>query len=429
MGDNPEPNLMLLQTNSYVVPSEKRSDHARLMRRFRQAMHRIGCDSFEVYEQAGPNWSNNNQSAQATGRFVQIMRFRDRKHQLAVQNAERSDPGAQQLIAEFCELVNFPYQQERGLFVVGFYTSVLPVAPVRVGPAAAAASEEAEDLENGTADAAPDEIPAPSASQGVAAGVVAAAVGATIAQTSEVEPIAEDAVDAPQLESAESVDSSEPAESGSQQPVGIRFDAVEPAESPSEVESTEVADEAQEVIDAEIEEPIHVSHEEPDASSAEEVIDSAEPEIEAAAPEESTVDVNEASAEVHEGDPVPIAINSDLNEVPADFAEGQSDAPANADTLAAGNQPLSEEALLAELGEKRPDAEESPASNEPGLIEAATDDLSHLPANDEAADHALDGEFNFEEDLTLDLASRLDDENLHGQSASGNGHSDDKHNR
>jgi hypothetical protein len=116
---------MLLQTNSYIVPKERRAEHARLMRRFRQILNNLGCDNFEVYEQVGANWSN----TETSGRFVQIMRFRDRKHQLAVQNAERSDPAAQQLIAEFVELVNYPYQQQQGQFAVGFYSSVLPVAP------------------------------------------------------------------------------------------------------------------------------------------------------------------------------------------------------------------------------------------------------------------------------------------------------------
>jgi hypothetical protein len=120
--------LMLLQTNSYVVPKEKRAEHARLMRRFRQVLNRLGCDSFEVYEQVGANWTN----TQTSGRFVQIMRFRDRKHQLAVQTAERNDPGAQELIAEFVELVNYPLQQQQGQFAVGFYTSVLPISLVRV---------------------------------------------------------------------------------------------------------------------------------------------------------------------------------------------------------------------------------------------------------------------------------------------------------
>ena len=53
------------------------------------------------------------------------MRFRDREHQLAVQAAENSDRDAQLLIAEFCELINFPYQQEHGFFAVGFYTNIL----------------------------------------------------------------------------------------------------------------------------------------------------------------------------------------------------------------------------------------------------------------------------------------------------------------
>ena len=118
---------MLLQTNSYIVPKEKRAEHARLMRRFRQVLNRLGCEDFEVYEQVGANWS----ATQTSGRFVQIMRFRDRKHQLAVQGAERTDPAAQELIAEFCDLVNYPYQQQQGQFAVGFYSSVLPVAPIR----------------------------------------------------------------------------------------------------------------------------------------------------------------------------------------------------------------------------------------------------------------------------------------------------------
>src|SRR5258706_1898121 len=115
---------MLLQTNSYFVPKEKRAEHARLMRRFRQALAKLGCDLFEVYEQVGANWTG-----AENGRYVQIMRFRDRKHQIAVQNAERSDPAAQALIAEFCELVNFQYQQQQGFFAVGFYNSMLPTAP------------------------------------------------------------------------------------------------------------------------------------------------------------------------------------------------------------------------------------------------------------------------------------------------------------
>ena len=121
--------MMLLQTNSYIVPRDKRAEHARLLRRFRQVLARLGCDHFEVYEQVGANW--NSSGGDATGRVVQIMKFRDRRHQLAVQAAERNDPVAQAVIAEFCELINFPYQQQRGLFAVGFYNAVLPVTPAR----------------------------------------------------------------------------------------------------------------------------------------------------------------------------------------------------------------------------------------------------------------------------------------------------------
>jgi hypothetical protein len=124
---------MLLQTNSYIVPKDKRAQHTRLVQRFRQTLTRLGCDHFEAYEQVGANWS----PADTTGRFVQLMRFRDRKHQLAVQGAERADPTAQGLIKEFCELINFPYQQQQGLFAVGFYHSLLPpITPRSAAPAA-----------------------------------------------------------------------------------------------------------------------------------------------------------------------------------------------------------------------------------------------------------------------------------------------------
>ncbi|MEA2707589.1 MAG: hypothetical protein QOF78_190 [Phycisphaerales bacterium] len=121
---------MLLQTNSYVVPKEKRAEHARLVRKFRQTLGRLGCDQFDVFEQVGPNWG----SGETTGRFIQMMRFRDRKHQVAVQSAEKQDAAAQALIQEFCELINFPYQQQQGLFAVGYYQSALPVAPSRTLP-------------------------------------------------------------------------------------------------------------------------------------------------------------------------------------------------------------------------------------------------------------------------------------------------------
>lgn len=112
---------MLMQTNSYIVPREKMQDHAHLVKKIRQIMARLGCEMFDVFEQTGATWS----SSENTGRFVQMMRFRDRRHQLAVQSAEREDPAAQQAIQEFCDLINLPQQQQQGLFSVGFYTSIL----------------------------------------------------------------------------------------------------------------------------------------------------------------------------------------------------------------------------------------------------------------------------------------------------------------
>lgn len=117
---------MLLQTNSYIVPPEKRAAHNNLMKRFRQVLARIGCDHFEVYEQVGANWSG----ADTGGRYVQLMKFRDRKHCQSVQAAERQDPAAQSLVKEFCELINLPYQNENGLFAHGYYLSITdPIKP------------------------------------------------------------------------------------------------------------------------------------------------------------------------------------------------------------------------------------------------------------------------------------------------------------
>jgi hypothetical protein len=157
---------MLLQTNSYIVPKEKRTEHARLLARFRHTLAKLGCDQFECYEQTGTNWSQ----GESSNRFVQIMRFRDRKHQQQVQAAERTDPTAQALIKEFCELINFPYQQQQGYFAVGFYTSVLPVAALRVVPseepspeaALPAPTEEVEPEHTKPEQSDPEQQPAPS---------------------------------------------------------------------------------------------------------------------------------------------------------------------------------------------------------------------------------------------------------------------------
>jgi hypothetical protein len=134
---------MLLQTNSYIVPRDRRNEHERLVRRFRQVFSRLGCEQFEVFEQVETNWSTKD----PTGRFVQIMRFRDRHHQEAVQEGERTDPGAQALIAEFCRLINFPYQQQQGLFAVGYYRSVMPVAASRPARAAGDQTDDSEQPE------------------------------------------------------------------------------------------------------------------------------------------------------------------------------------------------------------------------------------------------------------------------------------------
>jgi hypothetical protein len=67
------------------------------------------------------------------------MKFRDRKHQLSVQDAEHHDPTAQAIIKEFCELINFPYQLQQGLFAIGFYSSVFPVSSPQL------ATEESDD--------------------------------------------------------------------------------------------------------------------------------------------------------------------------------------------------------------------------------------------------------------------------------------------
>ncbi len=119
---------MLLQTNSYIVPKEKRAAHNHLMQRFRQVLMKIGCDHFEVFEQVGANWAG----GETSGRFVQMMKFRDRKHCQAVQLAERKDAAAQALVKEFCELINFAYQEQQGLFAHGYYNAV--IEPIRIKP-------------------------------------------------------------------------------------------------------------------------------------------------------------------------------------------------------------------------------------------------------------------------------------------------------
>lgn len=133
--------LMLLLTYSYVVPKDKRTEHARLLHRMRQVMARLGLDHFEAYEQVGKHWSGGD----GGGRVVQILRFRDKTHFSAIQAAEKNDPGAQQLIAEFCELVNLPYQQQTGMFADGYYSSLIATASARP-PSLTAAGQEPSPL-------------------------------------------------------------------------------------------------------------------------------------------------------------------------------------------------------------------------------------------------------------------------------------------
>jgi len=132
---------MLLQTNSYIVPKDKRTEHARLIRKFRQALLRLGCEYFEVYEQVGNDWN----AADTGGRFVQLMRFRDHRHQVAVQEAEHQDPAAQSLIKEFCALINMPYQLQQGLFATSFYSSVAGPSYDEMPPETDPAPAEAEE--------------------------------------------------------------------------------------------------------------------------------------------------------------------------------------------------------------------------------------------------------------------------------------------
>ena len=174
---------MLLQTNSYIVPKDKRSAHLNLMRRFRQVLGKLGCDHFEVFEQVGANWTGGDTS----GRFVQLMKFRDRKHCQAVQLAEKTDPAAQSLIRDFCELINFPYQEQQGLFAHGYYNAV--IEPIRVKPSDLAFHACAQE-----SDANPD-----------AAHIVEPAVDQVRAD--EVEILDDDLIDAdPAPESADAAD-------------------------------------------------------------------------------------------------------------------------------------------------------------------------------------------------------------------------------
>ena len=103
---------MLLQTNSYIVRSDQRAEHARLMRQFRVAFRRLGSE-FDVYEEEARGDHAGRGKARSS-RFVQMMRFRDRAHHVEVTRAEREDSVAQDLVSAFARLVDLPYQQDQG---------------------------------------------------------------------------------------------------------------------------------------------------------------------------------------------------------------------------------------------------------------------------------------------------------------------------
>jgi hypothetical protein len=128
------------------------------------------------------------------------MRFRDRRHQLAVQAAERNDPVAQAVIAEFCNLINFPYQQQQGLFAVGFYNAVLPASPAR-GHAEQDA-QEAADAKQSAAAAAAGAAPL-AASQDEAADSAVSAVGSPAGDLATEEIPSADELPAPALHAEE----------------------------------------------------------------------------------------------------------------------------------------------------------------------------------------------------------------------------------
>ena len=240
---------MLLQTNSYIVPRDKRAEHARLLRRFRQTLLRLGCDHFEVYEQVGPNWS----SADTSGRFVQIMRFRDRKHQTAVQAAERSDPAAQALLKEFCDLINLTYQQQQGLFAVGYYTSFLRMPQRLEGPDAfAAPAETPEETPGETPEETAGETAGETASESSETAESPAVEELPAAEQTQEEPPAEpEGLEAVPMPEASDETSSDETASDESIPSGEAEDTETGIESHSDSEAAAATGDSEESLDPE----------------------------------------------------------------------------------------------------------------------------------------------------------------------------------
>lgn len=113
---------MLLQTNAYSLPRDKKDQHARLVKRFEDCFRRLGA-SFEVYQQVDAGFKD--QADQNSLRFVQLMKFKDEKHLASVRAAEVSDAACTQLIKDFCELIDYSGQVQSGLFLPGYYASVV----------------------------------------------------------------------------------------------------------------------------------------------------------------------------------------------------------------------------------------------------------------------------------------------------------------
>ncbi len=112
---------MILQTHTYYVPREKRNEHQRLVLKIREELKALGVASYNVFEQAGPDWGP---EAEPSNRFVQVVYFTDVRHQKQVQQAEKASPSIQRLISEFCDLISLPDQQATGLFLTGYYRGI-----------------------------------------------------------------------------------------------------------------------------------------------------------------------------------------------------------------------------------------------------------------------------------------------------------------
>jgi len=112
---------MLLQTNAYSLPRDKQDQHSLIVKRFEDSFSKLGA-SFEVYQQVSADFSDT--SGGSTLRFVQIMKFKDLAHLEKVRQAELADPACRQLVADFCDLVDYAAQLGSGSYLPGYYASL-----------------------------------------------------------------------------------------------------------------------------------------------------------------------------------------------------------------------------------------------------------------------------------------------------------------